>query len=166
MSEAGLLLIGEPAEQKIDPRNVVDGQFSGPFVVAAALATGAMDWDSYNLLGDAAVRDLMARVSCEKDPAVQAEFPNHMSGRLRVWARGRVFEKTVVVPRGEPSNFPDGAALRAKFASLAEPVLGPAGCAKLAAVVLDLPNLPRASTVLEAAEFDRRSARPAVRLTA
>ena len=29
----------EPAEKKADPKNVVDGQFSGPFVIAAALAT-------------------------------------------------------------------------------------------------------------------------------
>ena len=32
---------------------MVDGQFSGPFVISAALATGAMGWDSYGLLQDA-----------------------------------------------------------------------------------------------------------------
>ena len=42
-----MMLIGEPPEKKADPRNVVDGQFSGPFVIASALATGAMGWDSY-----------------------------------------------------------------------------------------------------------------------
>ena len=47
-----MLLVGEPAAKKADPRNVVDGQFSGPFVVACALATGAMGWDSYQLLED------------------------------------------------------------------------------------------------------------------
>ncbi len=47
LPRAGLLLVGEPAAKKSDPHNVVDGQFSGPFVVAAALLTGRMDWDSY-----------------------------------------------------------------------------------------------------------------------
>ena len=50
LSRSGMLLVGEPADKKADPQNVVDGQFSGPFVIAAALATGAMGWDSYRQL--------------------------------------------------------------------------------------------------------------------
>ncbi len=148
VSRAGLLLIGEPAARKADPRNVVDGQFSGPFVIATALATGAVEWDSYRLLDNPGIRDLMARVSCENDPAIEAEFPANMSGRLRVWARGRVFDRTVVVPRGEPSNFPDEAELLGKFNGLAQPVLGAAASGVLARDILDLPNLPQASSVL------------------
>ncbi|MCU0888789.1 MAG: MmgE/PrpD family protein, partial [Rubritepida sp.] len=60
----GMLLIGAPAEKKAEPANVVDGQFSGPFVVASALATGAMGWESYALLDDAEVRALARRVAC------------------------------------------------------------------------------------------------------
>ena len=52
LPKSGMLLIGAPAEKKQNPQNVVDGQFSGPFVIAAALATGAMGWDSYALLAD------------------------------------------------------------------------------------------------------------------
>ena len=36
LSRAGMLLVGEPADKKADPRNVVDGQFSGPFVLSVA----------------------------------------------------------------------------------------------------------------------------------
>src|SRR6201999_1200699 len=50
--KAGMLLIGAPAAKKANPENVVDGQFSGPFVISSALATGAMGWDSYKLLND------------------------------------------------------------------------------------------------------------------
>ena len=158
VSRAGLLLIGEPAARKADPRNVVDGQFSGPFVIAAALATGAVGWDSYHLLDDAVIRGLMARVSCENDLAIEAEFPANMSGRLRVWARGHVFDRTVVVPRGEPSNFPDEAELRAKFTALVDPVLGVAASAALARDILGLPRLPQAAVVLHTAAAPVQSA--------
>src|SRR6185437_9050518 len=47
LPKAGMLLIGDPPDKKADPHNVVDGQFSGPFVISSALATGAMGWDSY-----------------------------------------------------------------------------------------------------------------------
>ena len=46
----GMLLVGAPLAYKQNPQNVVDGQFSGPFVVACGLATGHMGWDSYALL--------------------------------------------------------------------------------------------------------------------
>ena len=41
LPKSGMLLVGAPAEKKANPLNVVDGQFSGPFVISAALATGA-----------------------------------------------------------------------------------------------------------------------------
>ncbi len=148
VSRAGLLLIGEPAAKKADPRNIVDGQFSGPFVLSAALATGTVDWDSYRLLDDPGIRALMAKVRCENDPAMEAEFPANMSGKLTVRARGQTFARTVIVPRGEPSNFPSETDVRAKFHGLADAVLGPVSAAALAADVLRLPDLPHASALL------------------
>ena len=148
LSRAGLLLIGEPAAKKADPRNIVDGQFSGPFVIAVALATGGMDWDSYRLLDDPGIRALMSKVSCEHDPVVEAEFPANMSGKLTVRARGKLFERMVVVPRGEPSNFPSEADLHTKFHGLADAVLGRAPAAALADDALRLPELPDASVLV------------------
>ncbi len=148
VSRAGLLLVGEPAAKKTDPRNVVDGQFSGPFVIAVALSTGRMDWDSYRLLDDPAIRALLPRIACANDPEIEAEFPANMSGKLTLRARGQVFTRTVIVPRGEPANFPDEAAFRAKFAGLADTVLGEAGARALADDVLRLDQLPEAASLL------------------
>lgn len=141
VSRAGLLLVGEPEAKKADPRNVVDGQFSGPFVIAVALATGRMDWGSYALLHDPAIRALMPRIRCETDPEIEAEFPANMSGKLTVRARGRVFTRIVVVPKGEPANFPTQAEFRAKFAGLADAVLGADAASALADDVLRLDRL-------------------------
>ncbi len=148
VSRAGLLLIGEPAAKKADPRNIVDGQFSGPFVLAVALATGGMGWDSYRLLDDAGIRALMARITCGHDAEMEAAFPVHMAGKLTLRARGEVFTRVVMTPRGEPSNFPDDAELRAKFSGLADAVLGRSAADALATDILRLADLPQAAAVL------------------
>ncbi|RYG31565.1 MAG: MmgE/PrpD family protein, partial [Burkholderiales bacterium] len=124
LSRAGLLLVGAPIGAKRNPETLVGAQFSAPFVLATALATGKMGWDSYQSLHDPAIRSLMARIDCVHDPEIEAEFPANMSGRIVIKARGETFSQKVIVPLGEPSNFLDTKALLAKFQGLAEPVLG------------------------------------------
>jgi 2-methylcitrate dehydratase PrpD len=136
LPKAGMLLVGEPADKKANPRNVVDGQFSGPFVIACALAKGHMGWDSYTLLDDPEIRRLLPLVTCQLDSEIEAEFPANMSGKVTVRARGQSFVRKIVVPKGEPSNFLTEAELRAKFASLAGAVLGAERSARLADAVL------------------------------
>lgn len=136
LPKAGMLLVGEPAGKKANPENVVDGQFSGPFVISAALATGKMGWDSYTLLQDPTIRGLLPKVTCAFDPEIEAEFPANMSGKLTIEAGGKQYEQKVVVPKGEPSNFLTEAELRAKFAGLTEAVLGVERAARLADAVL------------------------------
>lgn len=150
ISRAGMLLVGEPTAKKIKPENIVDAQFSGPFVIANALATGRMAWDSYQQLDDPGIRDLMTRIRCEHDPDIEAEFPANMSGKITIRAHGRELSRTVVIPRGDPDNFPDEAEFRTKFASLADPVLGAAQAARLASEILALDQLPRAATLFTA----------------
>jgi 2-methylcitrate dehydratase PrpD len=159
VSNAGMLLVGVPAEKKQNPQNVVDGQFSGPFVLACALATGAMGWDSYRKLHDPAIRALMAKIRCEFDPEIEAEFPRNMSGKVSLTARGRTFVRKVIVPKGEPGNFLTEAELRAKFAGLTEAVLGAERAARLADAVLaidttaDIASLMRLASPLMAARL-------------
>ena len=148
ISRAGLLLIGEPAAKKADPRNIVDAQFSGPFVIAVALALGAMNWNSYRLLDDPVIRALLTKISCENDPVIEAEFPANMSAKLTLRARGQVFSRIVIVPKGEPANFPDEAAFHAKFAGLTDEILGPAWSEALASDILRLDQLPEAAALL------------------
>jgi 2-methylcitrate dehydratase PrpD len=148
VSRAGLLLIGEPAARKADPRNIVDAQFSGPFVIAAALATGGMDWDSYKLLDDPLIRCLLPKITCVHDPEIEAEFPANMSGKLTLSARGRTFTRKVVVPKGEPSNFPSENELRAKFTGLVQPILGSSASTALADDILRLDRLRAGAAIL------------------
>ena len=155
LSKAGMLLVGAPAEKKADPHNIVDGQFSAPFVLSVALTTGAMKWDSYELLHDARIRSLLPKIRCEHDTEIEAEFPANMSGKLTVHARGQVFIQKVIVPRGEPGNFLTVDELSAKFADLARLALSAEQIAKLAAAVLCADRLERASML-----FDLGAAHP------
>jgi 2-methylcitrate dehydratase PrpD len=149
ISRAGMLLVGTPAEKKANPANIVDAQFSGPFVIASALATGRMEWDSYRGLDDPEIRALMQRIRCENDPEIEAEFPVNMSGKLTVTAGGRTYRQTVIVPKGEPANFLTEAELRRKFAGLADAVLGADVAARLADAVLHLDRLNRAASLFQ-----------------
>lgn len=139
-SEVGMDLIGAPATKRQNPRTVVDGQFSGPFMIAAALATGHMNWDSYALLHDPVVRTLLPRIISMVDGQVQAEFPDNMSGKLTIVAGGRTWQRMVRVPKGEPSTFLTDAELRAKFTALTSPCLGQVRANQLADAVLALNN--------------------------
>lgn len=148
---AGMKLIATPPDKKANPENTVDGQFSGPFVISSALATGAMGWDSYRLLNDPTIRSLLPKVECELDPEVEAEFPANMSGKLTIKARGQIFEQLVVVPKGEPDNFLSEAELRAKFAGLTDAVLGTDRSAVLANAVLAIDTTPDVSSLMRLA---------------
>jgi 2-methylcitrate dehydratase PrpD len=141
LSHAGLLLVGKPIEGKRNPQNIVGAQFSAPFVLSKAMATGQMGWYSYRSFQDSTIRTLMAKVNCVHDPEIEAEFPANMSGKITVVARGQQFSKTVIVPLDEPANFLDRESLLAKFQGLVEPVLG-AAWQSLADAALRLDALP------------------------
>ena len=144
----GMLLVGAPLAYKQNPQNVVDGQFSGPFVVSCALATGHMGWDSYALLQDPTVRRLLPLVQCVEDPEIQALFPENMSGKLTIRARGQEFVKKVVVAKGEPANFLTETELRAKFHGLADAVLGRERATQLADAVVGLDRAADVGTLM------------------
>jgi len=148
ISHAGMSLVGEPADKKIHPANTVDAQFSGPFVIATALTTGKMEWDSYSLLEDPQIHALMSRIRCEKDPEMEAEFPSNMSGKLTVQSKGKTLTITVIVPKGEPSNFLSDAELSAKYSGLVEPVIGATAGARLAKAIMGLERLKHAASLL------------------
>ncbi len=146
LSRAGMLLVGAPADKKANPQNIVDAQFSAPFVIASALATGQMQLNNYEKLDDPLIRQLMSRIHCVHSEEIEAHYPENMSGTLKIRSREGLFSETVIVPTGEPSNMLSEAALLAKFTNLVEPVLGSGQTAELAAVVLEtdrLDNLER-----------------------
>jgi 2-methylcitrate dehydratase PrpD len=139
LPRTGWNLIGDPQDDKQSPKNYVDGQFSMPFVAAVAIRDGKMGWDSYAPhLGDSDTLALCKRITSAVDAKVEAEFPAHMSGLVRVHTGRGSFEKMVVIARGEPENFLSAAEMRAKFDDLTGPYLDQAGRDALADALLHL----------------------------
>jgi 2-methylcitrate dehydratase PrpD len=139
LPRTGWNLIGDPESDKQSPENYVDGQFSMPFVAAVALRDGKMGWDSYEPhLKDQDTLALCKRIRSVVDSEVEAQFPAHMGGIVRVHTGRGKFEKMVVIARGEPQNFLSAAEMRGKFDDLTAPYLSESDRDALAGALLDL----------------------------
>lgn len=148
LPETGWKIIGGP-EDKTNPQNVVDGQFSMPFCAAIALREGGFVWDDYaKHLKDDATRALTKKVKAVVDERANAEFPANMSGVTRIKTSKGEFETFVVVPRGEPGNFLADEEFRDKFDGLCGPYLGKEQAARLADQLLALEQANSVAAVM------------------
>jgi 2-methylcitrate dehydratase PrpD len=139
LPRTGWNLIGDSDKEKQNPKNYVDGQFSMPFVAAVAIRDGKMGWDSYAPhLADGDTLALCKRIRSVVDAKVEAEFPAHMGGVVRVHTGSGNFEKMVVIARGEPENFLSVAQMRGKFDDLTGPYLSQIDRDALAGALLRL----------------------------
>ena len=156
LSRTGWNIIGDPEDEKRNPKNIVDGQFSMPFAAAVVLRDGGMDWDSYaRHLDDPETLALCRRVSCVVDARVEAEFPANMSGVARVRTPRGTFEEFVAVAKGEPGRFPTVAELRAKFDGLVAPYLSPERIEALSGAILTLDETGDVGAMLRLTRPDR-----------
>lgn len=123
---AGAPLVAEPIARKRRPRNVVEAQFSAPFAVALALTRGAAGPDLYTeaTIADPTIRSLMARTTCQRDPALDAAYPHRWPAWVQVETRdGKTLAARVEYALGEPENPVPRATLVEKFVSLASRVV-------------------------------------------
>ena len=132
----GITLTGAPLDEKRRVRSVVAGQFSMPFVAAVMMELGAFGWDDYQRVGDEALDRLSDRVDVIRDESLEG-LQHPFGATLRVETTKGLFELRIPDPSGEPATFPDAHAVRAKFLSLATPVIG-ARASDLAEAVLAL----------------------------
>ena len=138
MGETGYGLVADPPDAKREPSNVVEGQFSVYFAAAATARNGAYAWDAYERLADPDVRALMRRVSVTLDASFGAGMQSAVAVRT---AGGRVHERFVPFPKGEPENPMTWDELRGKFAEWSAPVIGPSRAAQVIEQVSSLESL-------------------------
>jgi 2-methylcitrate dehydratase PrpD len=118
----GIVLTGAPLNEKRRPRNIVDGQFSMPFVAAVEIDKGRFGWDDYGLLGSAEIEAIASRVDVCRDETLEG-LKHPFGARILVTtAQGSVM-RHIPDPPGEPETFPSEDQIRHKFIILAEPVL-------------------------------------------
>ena len=126
--QAGYNVVAAPVEQKRNPRNVVDAQFSMPFGAAVAILNGRATLNEYTeeSLADPMVKRLMDRVDCVRDPALEVNYPS----RWPAWAEvmtgdGRILRSEIEFPKGDPENALSWDEIKAKFRDLTAPVIPP-----------------------------------------
>ena len=117
-------IVCEPRASKLVPQTDYDAKFSLPYTVACMLVRGHVDLDDFTpeVIRDAAVLDLAARVECIPDP--DADYPRFFPGRLRMTLRdGRVLERDEPINRGSPERPLSDDDVAAKFRRNAAAVL-------------------------------------------
>ncbi len=127
-------------EQETAPVSIVGARLSTRFNVALAL----VHWPRVsevppNDLRDRKVTDVADRITIEEDPRLTAMFPQHWACRVRIETRdGRVLERQVESPWGDPDNPMSPGEVDDKFMRLAAPVIGPASAENLMVSVRSL----------------------------
>lgn len=116
-----LRTIGEPREEKINPRTPYHAKFSGPFTVARALIGGGglglyLDDFTEKTFSDPQVLALASKVRTVADERATELFPNAFAAVLRVQTRdGQLLEQRVDSSRGGPEHPLSTADLLVKF---------------------------------------------------
>lgn len=116
---------------------LVDAQMSLPYAVAVALIHGAADLPMFaeRVRQDPAVLAQVRRVTVTEDAAAPSNVAANVSLRL---ATGAVQQRAIEVPIGSAARPLPDEALRAKYRSLAEPILGREAASALEGAVWSL----------------------------
>jgi 2-methylcitrate dehydratase PrpD len=138
LPEPVLRTIAEPPDVKARPESAYHARFSGPFTVAAALATGRPDLAEH-LMGNPRVLELASIVRCVADEEATRAFPHQFPAVLRVHlVDGSMREHRVHHTRGGPQHPLARRELLTKFHSNVDPVLGPDRADSVIGAVQDL----------------------------
>lgn len=107
LSKTGYNIVGQPAEIKFNPKNVVDAQFSVPYSVAIACIESKAFLEEYNekSIKRPDVRELMKKISVRPASDLDRFFPEAFPSRVTVTMdNGKTFTKEVRYAKGDPQN--------------------------------------------------------------
>lgn len=119
-------LIADPIEQKRQPQNVVQAQFSMPFGAAIALLTGTAGLGVFTdeWIQNAEVQKLMQRVECYSSTELDRYYPKEWRARASIrMVDGREFSANVRYASGDPNNPLSWEQLEERFHELVAPVI-------------------------------------------
>jgi 2-methylcitrate dehydratase PrpD len=130
-----LEVAGNPA-----PRTAFEAQFSLPYCVAVALATGSARLEAFadDRLRDPRIRALMARTELRVDPQADAAYPRQRAAQVTIRRRGQEAASFLAPTRkGDPDNPLSDQELSDKFLELVSPIIGATPARRLLSVLWD-----------------------------
>ena len=150
LSNTALNIIGVPLEEKRNPKNIVDGQFSMPFCAAIAAKNGSFVWDDYKKsLTDNETLSLCKRIKTAHDKKAEECCPEYMSANVKIKVNGKEHERFVKIPKGDPENFMTQDEFIEKFDGLVEPYLKTEKSDELKNFMLKLDNANSIDSLFE-----------------
>ena len=150
LSETALNIIGYPLEEKQNPENVVDGQFSMPFCAALVLRNGRFTWDDYKLnLKNNDILDLCKKINVSPNKQAEECCPKYMSANVKIKVSGKVYEKFVKIPKGDPENFMTDQEFEDKFDGLTNPYVSQGKLDELKKFMLRIDNANSIESLFE-----------------
>lgn len=126
MLKTGFPIVAEPRELKINPRSVVDAQFSMPFGAAVAILKGRANLNEYvdENLQDNDVKEMMKKIECIEDEEIEKEFPKKWAAKVKIRTKdGEEYISSIDYPKGDPENPLSWQELIDKFYDLTESIL-------------------------------------------
>ena len=142
----------EPREQKTNPKNSVDAQFSLIYAIAALLCKGKYLIEEYSeeALKDQRTLDLCQKIECVADPVLDAQWPQKEHSKVIVTTYdGRELVQEVEAAKGSLEDPMSEAEIIDKFRSLTKPFLTEDTTEKLIALCM---NLEKEDTIRVLAE--------------
>jgi len=127
-----------------DIRTSMAARLSVPYCVAAALVDGEITQAQFSpeRFNDPVIRSLLKKVEIEVDPELSPLYPQKFPARVAVTMNdGKVYEETVLHPKGDPSNPLSPEELTSKFRGNLKDVLSDEQTALLSAMIDDLENI-------------------------
>ena len=137
------------------PRTGLEGKFSLPYVVAAAVLDGRVTLETFTdeMVQRPEAQALLRAVRPIEDPSIPVEFNAIEEGYVVVKVRrrsGTVLERRVDYPRGAPQNPLSQAELHDKFRDCARGVLSREQGERALALLTSLEDLPRLDELVAA----------------
>ncbi len=129
------------ALNSVRPTNIVQAQFSFPFVLGAVLAYGrhSIETMTEESLSDEAILEQARKVMMEHDPSMEGK---EWSGAVTLETiYGRTYEFSKVIPKGDPKEPMTESELRAKFMELAGISIRDESAERLVNLINDLENV-------------------------
>jgi 2-methylcitrate dehydratase PrpD len=128
-----------------DPHTAFEAQFSLPYCVGVALATGSARLEAFTdeRIQDAVVRSLMMRTELSVDSRAESVYPGQRAATVTIGTSdGRRLTAHAPTRKGDPDNPMTDNELSDKFLELVAPVTGTAAAREFLAALWRIDSLP------------------------
>ena len=123
--KTGFPLVVDPLQTKMNPKSIVDAQFSMPFGAAVAIVYGRAFLDQFTMenLKSQKIKKVMEKVHCVSDPNLETQFPKKWKASVTIeTTEGQQMTQQVIYPKGDPENALTDSELDDKFQAMVKTV--------------------------------------------